>query len=70
MALVPESVSKSIITSSERREKRLKPASASRPSRSARVVSRSGSTLFTLKGSMMVLKPSMLPPLRPVSAAG
>ncbi len=54
MAAVPLSVSRSIITSSERSENRFSPAWRSRASRSARVVIRIGSTTLTRWGSMMV----------------
>ena len=54
IAAVPLSVSRSISTSSARRRKAFQWAARSFCSRSARVVSRMGSTDLILKGSMMV----------------
>src|SRR5260370_28993535 len=54
MALVPESVSRSIRISFAGMRKRLRPASCSNRSRCSRVVKRSGSTLLMRNGSMMV----------------
>src|SRR5215471_12597537 len=54
MALVPESVNRSIRISRARIRKRLYPASSKKRSRSSRVVCRSGSTLLMRNGSMMV----------------
>src|SRR6516164_3639939 len=55
IAPVPESVSRSIRTSSAGNRKRLLCAARSCCSRSSRVVHRMGSTLLILKGSMIVL---------------
>ena len=54
IAPVPESVSRSISTSSARNSNRLYPAAASAAARSARVVSRIGSTEWMRNGSMIV----------------
>src|SRR3954468_18020689 len=54
IAPVPESVSRSIRTSSARRANRLYPAPASHPARSSRVLIRIGSTEWIRNGSMMV----------------
>ena len=51
---VPESVSRSISTSSARNSNRLYPAAARAATRSARVVSRIGSTEWIRNGSMIV----------------
>src|SRR5262245_16393468 len=56
IAPVPESVSRSMSTSSAWSANRLYPASVSRCSRSARVSMRIGSTAWIRKGSMMVRK--------------
>jgi len=55
MAPVPLSVSRSMMTSSERRAKMLNPASEMRPVRSSHVLSLIGSTALIRNGSMMVL---------------
>src|ERR1700722_404519 len=54
MALVPESVSRSIRISEECSSNRLNPACLRRRSRSDGVVRRKGSTLLILNGSMIV----------------
>src|SRR5271166_6670885 len=54
IALVPESVRRSIRISDECSSNRLNPASWRRRSRSAGVVRRKGSTLLILNGSMIV----------------
>ena len=54
MALVPLSVRRSMVTSSAFSKNRLYAAVFRRDSRSARVVARIGSTIFTRNGSMMV----------------
>src|SRR5579862_5637717 len=58
IAPVPESVSRSISTSSDRSENRLNPASARAARRSASVVIRSGSTAWMRNGSMIVRNPT------------
>src|SRR4051812_15048137 len=57
---VPESVSRSMRTSSERSANRLCPAARSRSCRSARVSMRIGSTLWMRNGSMMVRQRSVM----------
>ena len=54
MALVPESVNRSMITSSEWIANRFQCARCSNSTRSSRVVSRIGSTVLMRKGSMIV----------------
>ena len=54
MAPVPESVSRSMMTSSALRRKRLWWAAASAAARCSRVVKRMGSTVLMRNGSMMV----------------
>ena len=56
IAPVPESVSRSISTSSERSPNRLKPPASSAACRSSTVVMRSGSTEWIRNGSMIVSK--------------
>src|SRR6476661_6099791 len=58
IAPVPESVSRSMRTSSPRSANRFSPASASAVSRSSRVVMRIGSTEWMRNGSMIVRNPS------------
>ena len=57
IAPVPESVSRSMRTSSAWSANRLKPAASMAASRSSRVVIRMGSTAWMRNGSMMVRKP-------------
>src|SRR3989304_5735656 len=61
MEPVPESVSRSTITSAEWRLKRFQPAASSARSRSSTAVSRIGSTEWMRNGSMIVFQRSMTP---------
>src|SRR6185503_5459490 len=63
IAPVPESVSRSISTSSPFSRKTLWPASTSARSRSARSVNLTDSTVLIRNGSMIVLKCSIAAPL-------
>ena len=60
MALVPESVSRSIITSWARNKNGLRPTSTMSRARSVGVVKRMGSTILMRKGSMMVCMGAMV----------
>src|ERR687889_1390053 len=69
MAPVPESVSRSIRTSSSWRLKRLYPADSSAASRCSTVVSRIGSTEWIRNGSMIVRQRSTSPRIGAPEAA-